>query len=199
MRPGLIACAVLLGALPADGNNALLSPPVERALTLLDATPSKAALSDAFGTPAPLDNLLAIASDPTVDLGIELRAIHALPAYCPPAPQTCGPGTVVHDGLIALIDSYQVSPHAPQDLLRLRAAVEALGDTRSGLASDVSQLLPLLGHGSRDVRATVVRALRNICNSTAIDPLRTFSPTEPTKQVQLAIAAAVQDLGRCAN
>jgi hypothetical protein len=199
MRLGLASCAVLLAALPAAGDNALLTPPVVAALTMLDAMPSKAALDDAFGAQAPLDSLLAIARDRTVDLGIELRAMRALPAYCPPAPAVCGSGTAVHDGLIAILASYASAQPTPQDLLRLRAAVEALGATRSGLAADVSTLLPFLGNGSRDVRATVVHALRNLCNTTAIEPLRTLIQNEPSKQVQLAITAAVQDLARCAN
>jgi hypothetical protein len=85
--------------------------------------------------PAALDKLLSVAGDHTADLGIELRAIRALPAYCP---EPCGPGTPVHDGLIAFIDGFPAAQYTPQDLLRLRAAVEALGATRSMLASDVT-------------------------------------------------------------
>lgn len=194
MRLPLISCAVLLCALPADGNDALLTPPVLQALTSIDAIPSKIALNDAFGTQPPLEALLSIALDPTIDLGIELRAIRALPAYCP-AP--CGPGTPVHDALTSLIDGYRSSPRAPHDLLRMRAAVEALGATHSGLLEDVDRLMSLLDNDSRDVRATVVRAIRNICNSGAIIPLSDFFFTEPSRQVQLAITAALQDLGRC--
>lgn len=197
MRLPLLSCAVLLCALPADGDTALLTPPVIRALTSIDALPSKTALDDAFGTEAPLPDLLAIALDPTIDLGIGLRAIRALPAYCPPAPQTCGPGTAVHDALISLIDGYPASPRTPHDLLRMRAAVEALGATRSGLLEDVDRLMALLGNDSRDVRATVVRAIQNICNRDAIIPLSQYFFNERSRQVQLAITAALQDLGQC--
>ena len=196
MRLSAISCAVLLCALPADGSNALLTPPVIQALTSIDTIPSTVSLNDAFGTQPPLDNLRLIARDQTIDLGIELRAIRALPAYCPAAPQPCGPGTPVHDTLISLIDG-SAAQGTPHDVLRLRAAVEALGATHSGLADDVDKLMSLLDSSSRDVRATVVRAIRNVCNSVAISRLSTYFFNEPSRQVQLAITAALQDLGRC--
>ncbi len=194
MTRGLVAGAVLLGTLPATGDNALLAPPVVTALTSIDSLPSKAALDDAFGAPAALDNLLAVAGDHTVDLGIELRAIRALPAYCP---DPCGPGAPVHDGLIAFIDGFPAAQYTPQDLLRLRAAVEALGATRSKLASDVGELVPLLDHASRDVRATVVRALGSLCSNAALGPLNAHYPDERSLQVKYAITAAVQALDQC--
>lgn len=196
MTRGLYACAVLLCALPANGDNTLLPPPVITALTPIDSLPSKAALDNAFGPATALDKLLAVASDQTADLGIELRAIRALPAYCP---SICVPGTPVHDGLIALIDGFPAAQYAPQDLLRLRAAVEALGATHSKLASDVTELVPLLDHGSRDVRATVARALGSICNNTALGPLNAHYANERALQVKVAITAALQALGRCGN
>jgi len=79
----------------------------------------------------------------------------------------------------------------------LRAAVESLGATRSGLASDVDKLIPLLGNGSRDVRATVVRALRNVCNMQAIPPLSLRLQSETTDQVRRAISAALVELRQC--
>jgi HEAT repeats len=194
MTRGLYACAVFLCALPAAGDNALLTPPVIAALTSIDDVPSKAALDNAFGATA-LDNLLNIAGDHTADLGIELRAIRALPLYCS---TPCGQG-VVHDGLIALIDGFLAAQYTPQDLLRLRAAVEALGATHSQLATDVTKLAPLLDRGSRDVRATVARALGSLGNSTACTSLKAHLLNEPSPQVQDAINAAVQALGRCGN
>lgn len=195
MRLRLLACAGLLCALPASGSNAFLTPPVIQTLTSIDAIPSQTALNTAFGSQAPIASLLAIADDRMVDLGIALRAIRALPAYCPPAPQTCGSGTV-HDELLSRIDGY-AAPRTPQDLLRLRAVVEALGVTRSGLASDVDRLMLLLGSGSRDVRATVVGAIRNICSKAAIIPLSAYLFNEPSLQVKFAITAALRDLAQC--
>jgi len=194
MRGGLFATAALLCALPASGENLALSQMVINALTPIDTMPSETALATVFT--APLDSLRTIALDHSVDFGVELRAIRALPTYCP-ASQVCGPGTVVHDTLTSLIDGYATSPHSPRDVLRLRAAVEALGAARSRLASDVDKLMPLLNDGSRDVRVTVVRALRNICNDQASGPLNQRLSSEPTDQVRLAIFAALRDLRQC--
>jgi hypothetical protein len=190
---GVIALAVILCAFPAQGDLASLPPAVVDALTQIDAAASPAALNEMFPTPqAALDNLRAIAIDHT-NLGVELRAIRALPAYCP---SPCG-GSPVHDTLVSLINEYQRSPRGPQDILRMRAAVEALGATRSGLAADVDTLRPLLDDASRDVRATAVRALSNICNGQAITPLSMRYQSEPTDQVKLAIYAALRDLRSC--
>jgi hypothetical protein len=197
MKIRLALAAALLCALPAQGGNTTLSPGVINALTPIDTLPSKSSLNTVFQTQEKaLDNLQTIALDSAVDLGIELRAIRSLPAYCPPAPQVCGPGSVAHDTLIALIDRYS-SPPTAQDQLRLRAAIEALGAAHSGLSGDVDKLLPLLSSGSRDVRNTVVRALCNIGNSQALAALDQRYQQEATAQVRLAISAAVKNLGHC--
>lgn len=202
MRLSLVSCAVLLCALPAagDGDNALLTPPVIRALASIDSLPSKAVLDDALGPAAALGNLMAIARDQTIDLGLELRALRALPEYCPPAPQPCAAGVAVHDALAALVVSLGSAQLTAQDQLRLRAAVEALGATRSALVTDVDLLMTLLpGTGSRDVRTTVVRALGNLCSSAAIDPLSSYYFVEPSPQVKAAIMIALQNLRKCAS
>jgi hypothetical protein len=203
MRLGLIPCVVLLSALPADGDNTMLSTSMVDVLTPIHSIPSHAALYAAFGSPPLLagNPLLASAQDDTLDLAIELRAIRALPAYCSSA-QACGvddPDDLVHETLLLHIARYQASQQTSKDLLRLRAAAEALGATHSGRTEDVGALLPLLGNASRDVRATVVRALGNICNSAAIDQLNVHRLGEQTLQVKLAITAAVQDLAACAD
>jgi hypothetical protein len=199
MRLGLVPCAAVLCALPAYGEPTALPQSVVNALTPIDSVPSKSALNAAFPPQAALESLLSIALDRTSDLGIELRAIRALPSYCPPAPQLCGPGTVVHDSLVTLIISEQAALRTPKDLLRLRAAVEALGQTRTGLASDVDTLMPMMTSPSRDLRATVVRALLNVCNMQAIAPLNKSYASERVPQVKAEIYAAVQDLRQCSN
>jgi hypothetical protein len=199
MRLGLVSCAVVLCALPAYGDPTMLPPGVVNALTPIEALPSKAALNAAFTPQSALDRLRELALDRTIDLGIEIRAIRAMPSYCPQGLQACGAGTTVHDSLVAMIMAEQVAQHTPQDLLRLRAAVEALGQTRTGLASDVDLLVPLLGNPSRDMRATVVRAMINICNMQALAPLNKSYLTERVPQVKAEIAAALQDLPECTN
>jgi hypothetical protein len=76
--------------------------------------------------------------------------------------------------------------------------VEALGATRSGLAADVAALTSapqsLLDHPSRDVRVTVVRALRDLGSCAAVTPLQVRSPKEANAQVQQAIKSALQSL-----
>jgi len=200
MRFPAPAFAVLLCALPASGDNSLLTTRVVTALTSIDSVPSTTGLNEAFNTPeAALVDLQTLARDPAVDLGIAIRAIRALPEYCPPTGQTCGTGTV-HDTLIFLISNYTaLQQPGPQDLLRLRAAVEALGATHTVLDSDVDLLLPLLTHGSRDVRATVVRTLRSSCNVQATTALKALGLTEPSMQVQYAILSALQELEHCAQ
>jgi len=198
MRLALAGWAALLCTLPAHGDELGLPQSVVHALTPIDAQPTQSALNQVFATPQlALENLRSIALDRSLDLGIQLRAIRALPAYCPPAPQACGPGTPVHDTLIMLITSQQLVQHTPKDQLRLRAAIEALGATRSKLVDDVNTLMPLLGNGSRDVRATVVRALLNICNTQAIGPLTRSYSLEQVAQVRAEISAAIQDLHQC--
>jgi hypothetical protein len=190
----LLAAAVLLCALPAAGALPDVPAEVVDALTQIDTTPSKATLNGMFPTPqAALDNLRQIALDATVDLGVQLRAIRALPAYCP---TPCG-DSPVHDTLLSLIANYSRTMRAPQDIMRLRAAVEALGATHSGLSSDVATLRPLLDDMSRDVRATTVRALRNLCNQDAITPLSMQYQSEKSEQVKHEIYDALRDLLQC--
>jgi hypothetical protein len=195
MRIGVISTAALLCALPASGQNVSLPQPVIDALTPIDSIPSAAELDNVFAMP--LDELRAIALDPTVDTGIAIRAIRALPVYCPPAPDVCGSGTVVHDALVDIIESYQGGTATPQELMRLRAAVEALGATRSGLGDDVATLSPLLQSGSRDLRVTVVHALRTLCSAAAIAPLNDRYMSEPLPQVKLLLVEALRDLHQC--
>jgi hypothetical protein len=192
---GLVALCVL----PARGNVTQLPQTVVNALTPIDTLPTKSQLNDVFAPDQALDRLKIIVTDPNQDFGIQLRAIRALPAYCPIPPIKCLPGTLAHDTLIQLIDAYPTSPHAPQDTLRLRAAIEALGIARSGDQFDVAKLTPHLNHANRDVRAAVARALGNICNTQADTALRNRYTVEPTEQVKLAISTALRDLKQCVN
>lgn len=194
MRVGALSMVALLCALPASGQDSQLPQPVVDALTQIDAPPSTAVLDSVFVMP--LDELRAIALDATVDTGIAIRAIRALPGYCPPAPEPCG-DTAAHRTLVTIVEGYRGGPTTPHDLMRLRAAAEALGATRSGLRADVDRLGPHLNSGSRDLRVTVVHALRNICSPEAIEPLNNRYPLEPSRQVQLLLVEAVRDLRRC--
>lgn len=213
--------AALLCAVPATGGGIDPTPDQVDALTVVDTPPSRAVVDLAFSSgpgPTPgLDALLALAVGPTQDLGLQIRALRALPQYC--LPTGCA-GTAVHDKLAEIVgdfrDQLAGGPLSPQDNLRLRAAMEALGATRSGLQSDVDLLTApellqtapeLLQHPSRDIQVTAVRALRNLCSpdlcsqdaclqdANAVRALRTGTDT----QVDAAINLALADLARCAQ
>ena len=191
--PSLLLAAVLLCALPSAGALPELPTEVVDALTQIDTAPSTDTLNGMFPTPqAALDNLRQIALSAS-EPGVQLRAIRALPAYCP-SPCVDSP---VRDTLLSLINNYFRTTHTPRDIMRLRAAVEALGATHSRLASDVTLLRPLLDDMSRDVRATAVRALRNICHQDAITPLSMHYQSEKTEQVKHEIYDALRDLLQC--
>lgn len=206
--------AALLCAVPATGTGIDPTSAQIDALTVVDAPPSRAVVDRAFASgtgPTPgLDALLALAGDATQDLGLQIRAMRALPQYC--LPTGCA-RSAVHDALAAIVARYRAQLAAaalsPQDMLRLRAAIEALGATRSGLQADVDLLTApaLLHHPSRDVQVTAVHALRNLCSpdlcsrdaclqdANAVRSLRTGTDT----QVDAAINRALADLARCAQ
>jgi len=207
MKARLLATAALLCAMPASGQQVRLPQRQIEALTPFDSVPSTSALNNAF--PMPLVDLRTIAQDPVQDLGITLRAIRALPSYCPASPQVCNNATEAHQSLLSLIDAFRtayVTDPTPQNLLRLRAAIEALGATSSRLKSDadlltqlVMQLDQQLGdqlnrRGGRDLRLAVVRAIRSICNVQTLAPLGPSAPPPPGDRRP---SIALPDLGQC--
>lgn len=214
-RPGLVALAAVLCAVPATGTGTGIEPTQAQldALTIIDAPPSRKVVDRAFSSgPGPnpgLDALLALAHDGSPDLGIQIRALRALPEYCPETPGACA-GTPVHDELAMIVNDFRRRlPLGPQDMLRLRAAMEALGATRSGQESDVDLLIDaaLLRHPSRDVQVTTVHALRSLCSpdlcshaacvkdANAVRAIRTGADT----QVDAAVNRALVDLAQCAQ
>ena len=206
MRAGAIVGAALLCALPARGANESLSETVIGVLTPIDSVPAPAAIDQAFAPAPALGSLINIARAGTTDLGIQLRAIRALPGYCP---ADCS-ADLVHQTLVDLLAAYAPDPAAvqsPADTLRLIAVIEALGATRSGLEADFERLWPLLdlsktdGHAAtcaprRDVRATAARAIGQICFHDALDALRAYI-ADPCGQVAMQAGLAVQTLEQC--
>jgi hypothetical protein len=189
-----------------------LSDTARDTLAMIDALPTRQQLDFALGTSA-VDQLLALVNDPSTALGLQIRAIRVLPSYCPDS--GCA-SSVVHDALAELVRGYvshmtrSAAPLAPQDLLRLRAALEALGATRSGLDSDAALFTAspqlLLHHPSRDLQAAAVRALRGVCSpdlctrevcTASSDAVRALLGTSPTPQVRSAIISALQGLAPC--
>lgn len=191
---------VALCALPAHGDQKhfVLNQVQEHVLTPIDSLPTRESIETVFSTADPVVELAQIATAPTdgsmvPDFGVRLRAIRSLPQFCP----TPCDDTLAHDTLVAIIQSIPATDQTGQSILRLRAAIESLGVAKSGDPNDVSLLVPLLDHQSRDIRAATARALRDLCDPDAILPLRARLQIETIGQVSLAISAALRDLGQC--
>ena len=163
----------------------------------IDTVPTKQQINDAFGSNDPLPSLVAIATGTATDsdtIAIRLRAIHALAKYCATTP--CTVGDPAHQAVAAVLPAAQPATSG-SPVLVLRAAIETLGTMK--VPTDVSTLVPLLDHPSRDIRAATARALRDLCNTQAITPLRTRYSSEMTDQVKLAISEALRILGQCSQ
>jgi hypothetical protein len=200
--PGVIAM-LALAVLPA--HSADPAPTVEEThtLTQIDAVPTKAQIELASLTPV-VPRLRELALSTSVDFGIQLRAIRALPQFCQAQIPHCNEDsdaamhpirTTVRD-VIASVPQATVTGSA---ILRLRAGIESLGAVASGEQSDVDLLVTFLDHPARDIRFATARALRDLCMSTAITPLRNRYDVEPVAQVRLAISAALGDIAQCSQ
>lgn len=202
-RAGLLLL-VALCALPVQGDALIegLSAAELHALTPIDTLPTRAALDGVLQAPDPPQRILRlkeIAMSPTIDFGVRLRAIRALPHYCGTMCRSDGiaTGDPAHLSVRKVFEGLDTSDHSGQAILRLRATIEALGATRSGLSQDVAVIVPFLDYSSRDIRVTAARALRDLCNPLALVPLRARYQQEQVDQVRLAISTALRDLGTC--
>jgi hypothetical protein len=105
--------------------------------------------------------------------------------------------------LVQILASISPADQAGTSILLLRATIESIGVAKSGDPNDVSRLTPFLDNLSRDIRAATAFALRDLCNSQAITPLRNRYNIElgstGVPQVRLAISAALRDLGQCSQ
>lgn len=190
MKRGVLVLALAVCALPAHGHHVDLDETVLHTLTPIDSVPTKESLVTIL-QPNPLDRLRALAIDEGIDFGVRLRAIRAMPHFCP---------TNCRAALIEVFQSIdpELDRAGPQLLLR-RATIEAIGIARTGNPDDVPLLVPYLDHPSRDIRAATARAFRDMCNTQAIVPLRTRYQNEQVDQVRLAISTALRDLGQCSQ
>lgn len=189
---GQIAVLVGLCALPARGEVAL-TPQILYALTSIDTIPTKKDLESVLGNPTPpqaLTTLGAYANGPNIDFGMRIRAIRAIPHFCSGQLEEC------RSAIVAALADPAGTPG--QRILQRRAAIEALGAARTGSVNDVPLLVGFLGDGSRDIRVAAVRALRDLCDPAAIEPLeqRKVIPTE-VAQVKKAIDEALAVLEQC--
>ena len=181
-----IVLVVAFGAL-ASGDSQLPQQ-VQNALTSIDTVPTQTELDQVFGGAA-LANLTTIAQDVSADVGIRLRAIHALAKYCGAVP--CPTNDPAHQALSTLIAG-TADQHVGSGLLILRSAIESIGVLQ--VQTDLGILLPLLDHPSRDIRTSTAHALRDLCNTQAVTPLRFRYQHEATDQVKLAISEALRIL-----
>jgi HEAT repeats len=205
MRRLPLILALLAGA-TAQGAT-VLTQQAQNVLTTFDIVPTEAQLDTlAFSdhTQA-LQGLTQVATDVDSDIGVRLRAVHALSKYC--ASSQCLDTDTAHQSLVAVIANCstnalgwqpamcsELNPDIGTAIVLLRSAVEALGPQRVG--TDVTMLEGLLTHPSRDVRAATVHALRDLCNTQAIGALRTQQQNETTDQVRQAITEALRVLGQ---
>jgi len=163
-------------------------------LTPIDSLASTGDYNTVFGGSAEaISQLSAIAQDASADVGVQLRAIRGLSDY--PAG-----GTLPHDTLVGIIGT-NANARTGSTVLILRAAIEALGALAAGGHAQPTDANLLIGHlndSSRDVRATTARALGELCDTSAINPLRVRFGGEQTAQVKLAISEALRVLETCA-
>ncbi len=173
--------------------DATLPIPIQNALTTIDTVPTSGQLDTLFADQDQdaLTGLTTIAQDPGTDTGVRLRAINALTSYCATSP--CVDGDIAHQTLISVI-SANAEAQSGSGVVLLRGAIEAVGPQRVG--TDLALLVPLLDHPSRDIRAATAHALRDLCNTQAINPLRVRYSNETTDQVRLAISEALRILGQ---
>jgi HEAT repeat protein len=196
MKHAGIILVVLLCALPALSEETQLSSDILHTMTPIDTVPTKADISNIFPQNT-ATQLAGIAQDGNVDFGVRLRAIRALPQFCP----TPCAGAIPHQTLVSLLSAVTPSEQQGSSILLTRAIIEALGVAKSGDSADVSRLTPFLDNSSRDIRAAAAFALRDLCNQAAVTPLRNRYNVEMgpngIPQVRLAISDALRDLGTC--
>jgi HEAT repeats len=196
---GSIAVLVGLSTLPARGHDAGVAPEVLYALTSIDTVFTKQDLQTVLANPMNEVATLRQLATGNYDFGLRLRAIRAIPHFCAEQPVAC------RDAIIAVLDYVDADDaRLPgQKILRLRAAIEALGAARTGDPDDVTRLVAFLSDGSRDLRVAAVRALRDLCDPAAMEPLQRRrrdaygQEVERVKQVQLAIDEALTALAQC--
>ena len=171
-------------------------------LTPIDSLPTRNQIVSV--APDPIARLSELSLSTTADFGMSLRAIRALPQFCVGTGPTCQEDSdsqmhPVRTAVRDVIASISPGDRSGKSLLRLRAAIEALGAIQSGEQSDVDLLIPLLDHTSRDIRFATARALRELCMPSAEAALRNRYEDETVPQVRLAISAALGDLEQCSQ
>ena len=183
-----------LGVSVAMSDNSQLSQPLLDVLTPVDSIPSQEDLLTVFQSDSEaVGKLVDIVSDQSSDVGVELRAIHALTQY---RRAEAGVGVIPHDTLVNVVLPRFGAATSGSDLLLLAATIQAIGAyPDKDVTNDLTALLPFLGHASRDVRLATAHALRDLGNTNALIPLANQQKIEHVNQVELAINEALRVLG----
>lgn len=182
--------ALALGLALAGGGMAIAVEPPNEVVELLSSTtsaPSKSRIELVMGATA-VDDLIEIAEDtsPEANPSLGIRAYHALGEFAQSAESE-----TIRLALKAAV-AQRVGESSGTQLLYLRAAMLSLA--KVGMDQSVPDLLGLLSHSSRDIRAACAQALGITGSPLAIEPLRTRALVEPELQVQIAIADALFEL-----
>lgn len=182
---GLAAAFALAG-----GGIAMAVVPPNNVIELLSGTataPTKGRIDFIMGDTAVAD-LIEIAEDTSADAdpGLRIRAYNALRHFA----QTPDSETARLALQSAVAERRSVSDGV--QLLYLRAAMLSMAEV--GMDQSVPDLLGLLSHSSRDIRAACAQALGITGSALAIEPLRNRALIEPELQVQIAIADALFEL-----
>ena len=133
----VLACGIAATVAFATGTTENLSPRVRDTLTAIDTVPSRDALNHAFkDMGGALTNLSSIAKNKDVDVGVRVRAIHALAKYCP---SPCSDTDPAHASLKTIIETTS-NESTGESVVLLRAAIETIGtlDVDSTASSQVA-------------------------------------------------------------
>ena len=191
-RRALIGLALGL-SIAGAGFARALDPPVgdSEVIELLSGisfVPGKTSIDQVLGSEA-VNELISIAEDEliTFDSGMRIRALHALALYKDSPDQSA-----VTASLRRTINRF-ASNDRGVELLYLRASMLSLARVEE--ANVVGELVPLLSHQSRDIRAACAQALGITASGAATQPLRDRALIEEQPQVQFAIDEALFVLG----
>tara|TARA_R110002073_G_scaffold74100_6_gene181191 strand:- start:2705 stop:3298 length:594 start_codon:yes stop_codon:yes gene_type:complete len=187
-RYQILGAVLLAGAAGAGIASALEAPPgdpqVVELLGGMNYIPDKSDIDEVFGAVA-VEELVAIAEDssPSSDPGMRMRALRALAQYGE-SPAKEGAAAALRRAIATFGSVVRGT-----EVLFLRASMLSLA-TVDG-PSAVPDLVALLSHPSRDIRAACAQALGITGSNDAILPLRNQDLTEEVPQVQIAIADAL--------
>jgi len=187
----ILGATLAVGAATAGIAIALESPPgdpdVVELLGGMNYVPDQSKIDAVLGATA-VDELIAIAEDTSLgsDPGLRMRAFRALAQYDESPDEA-----LASAALRRAITTFAASDQGTE-LLFLRASMLSLA-TLDG-SNAVPDLVSLLSHPSRDIRAACAQALGITDSDTAILPLRNQDLVETVPQVKVAIASALFQL-----